>query len=130
MNKKFMTMIALTAMSSMLGVNAFGESQNAYLISGVPLDQVDQSYKNLKIDSTKETYIIYMDSSISVRHTTGTSWVDATPYVGLVAEGNCLNMFSVDSSLQQNDGCFQQFSPVASDFDETTQGNFLILQSK
>lgn len=130
MNKKFMTMIALTAISSMLGVNAFGESQNAYLISGVPLDQVDQSYKNLKIDSTKETYIIYMDSSISVRNTIGTSWVDGVPYVGLVAEGNCLNMYGIDNSIQQNDDCFQQFSPVVGDFDKTTQGNFLILQSK
>ena len=134
MNKKFMTMIAITAISSILSMNAFGDSgtsKNTFLISGVPIDQVDQSYKNLKIDSTKETYIIYEDSNLSVTHTVGHSWVDGTAFNGLVVNGNCLNMYDSDGEItSENNSCFNQFSPVMSDFVESQSGNFLILQSK
>lgn len=133
MNKIFIAMVAIAAMASMMSMNAFAETNSAsgsYVISGVPFDKIDQSYKNLKIDSTKTTYIIYMDSNLSVRQTTGTSWVDGSQFNGLVVEGTCLNMESIGDSVQQNESCFNQFSPVMSDFDEIQSGNFLILQSK
>ena len=131
---KVLLLIGFSILAPVFFVNAYASNPENYtpgitLISGVPIEQVDSSYKNLPIDHTKDAYIVYLDgNNLSTKHTSKVSLIDYSSSVNVVIEGSCLNTYDVSTGMQTNDMCQQGIYFPVQYWTETQIGKFIILQ--
>jgi len=131
---KVLLLIGFSILAPVFFVNAYASNPENYtpgitLISGVPIEQVDSSYKNLPIDHTKEAYVVYLDgNNLSVRHTSKASLIGYSSSANVAIEGSCLNSYDVPTGLQTTSMCQQGFYFPIQYWTETQIGKFIILQ--
>jgi len=133
-NHKILLLIGFSILAPVFLMNAYASNPENYtpeitLISGVPIEQVDSSYKNLPIDHTTDAYVVYLDgNNLSARHTSKVSLIDYQSSVNVAIEGSCLNTFDVPTGMKTNDMCQQDIYFPVQYWTETQIGKFIILQ--
>ena len=133
-NHKILLLIGFSILAPVFLLNAYASNPENYtpeifLISGVPLEQVDSNYKSLPIDHTKDAYVVYLDgNNLSAKHTSTASIIDYTSSENVAIEGSCLNTYDVSTGIQTNDMCQQDIYFPVKYWTETQIGKFIILQ--
>ena len=131
---KVLLLIGFSILAPVFFVNAYANNPENYipgitLISGMPIEQIDTSYKNLPIDHSKEAYVIYLDgNNLSAKHTSKASLIGYLSSENVAIEGNCLNTYDVSTGIQTNDMCQQGIYFPVQYWTETQIGKFIILQ--
>ncbi len=133
-NHKILLLIGFSILAPVFLMNAYASNPENYtpeitLISGVPIKQVDSSYKSLPIDHTKDAYVVFLDgSNLSAKRISADSIIDYTSSENIAIEGSCLNTYDVSTGIQTNDMCQQDIYFPVQYWTETQIGKFLILQ--
>jgi hypothetical protein len=131
---KVLLLLGFSVIAPVFLMNVYASSPENYipqitLISDVPFEQIDPSYKNLPLDHTKDAYVVYLDgNSISAKHTTAALLIDYTSSENFAIEGSCLNTYDASTGMQANDMCQQGVYFPVQYWTETQIGNFIILQ--
>src|SRR5579872_10151 len=133
-NHKVLLLIGFLILAPVFFVSAYASNPENYtpeitLISDVPFEQIDSSYKNLPIDHTKDAYIVYLDgNNLSAKHTSEASLIDSTSSENVAIEGSCLNTYDSSTGIQTNDMCQQNIYFPVQYWTETQIDKFIILQ--
>jgi hypothetical protein len=137
-NKAILAMIPLLASFVMLTSYADTPS-DLTLVSGVPLDQVDPAYKNIKVDNSKDTVIIYVGQKSVPNSQVQFQWMhgvlslnDGVNTNSFLVTGSCLQINELGTYQHTYPSCSDSYALAMDYFNSVTNhpSDFLVFESK